>query len=220
MLAEQGVRVYAIDYPAYQPDTAIVDKGRGYREMADAVACAVRFARSRAAASGNDSAPVVLVGFSLGGGIGSQVALAGESIDSRWDAYAESGGGPARQVGCEASKGSARVDALVGIAGSYDAFLGTEGKYGREWMQEKDSDLWKMLHAMIGGNPGLKVRLLHSKKDDVIPYDNSLAFEGPVAAAGYNVKLIDISGGHWVPPDLTIQTVMTVLGNQAQHPQS
>jgi pimeloyl-ACP methyl ester carboxylesterase len=213
MLAEQGVRVYAIDYPAYQPETAIKDKGRGYREMADAVACAVRFARARASASGNDDARVALVGFSLGGGIGSQVALAGESIDSRWDAYAASGGGPARQVGCEVSKGSTRVDGLVGIAGAYDAFLGTEGKYGREWMQQQDSDLWKMLKSMIDGNLSLRVRLLHSKKDDTIPYDNSLAFQAPLEAAGYDVKLIDVNGGHWVPPDLVVESVMNVLGN-------
>ena len=50
-------------------------------------------------------------------------------------------GGPTRQVDCKVDQGSTHVDAFVGIAGPYDAFVGYDGKYGREFLQEKDPNL-------------------------------------------------------------------------------
>ncbi len=210
-IAEQGVIVFVIEYPEIHPTMAILDNGKGYREVAETVACAIRFARARASDFGSDNAPVVIAGFSLGGGVGSHVALFGTSLDRRWEEYAASRGGPPRQVDCEVSQGSTHVDALVGIAGAYDGFVGYDGKYGREFMQEKDPDLWKMLYGSIGENPDLKVRLLHSETDWVIPYENSVEFEATLAEAGYDVKLIQFSGGHTKPLELTVQTVMNVV---------
>jgi len=210
-VAEQGGIVFVVDYPVIAPTMAILDKGKGHRKMAETVACAVRFARARASDFGSDTAPVTIVGFSYGGGVGSHVALVGESVDRWWEEYAASRGGPPRQVGCEVSQGSTHVDALVGIAGPYDAFVGYDGKWGREFMQEKDPDLWKMLYGSIGENPDLKVRLLHSQTDPVIPYENSVEFEATLAEAGYDVKLIQFSGGHTTPLELTVQTVMDVV---------
>jgi dienelactone hydrolase len=210
-ISEQGAIVFVIDYPDIHPTMAILDNGKGYREMAETVACAVRFARARASDFGMDTAPVVIAGFCLGGGVGSHVALAGESVGRRWEEYAASRGGPPRQVDCGVSQGSTDVDALVGIAGPYDAFVGYDGKYGREFMQEKDPDLWKMLYSSIGENRDLIIRLLHGKIDSTVPYENSAEFEAVLAEAGYDVKLIQFSGGHTTPLELTVQTVMDVV---------
>ena len=211
-IAEQGAIVFDIEYPDMHPTEAVLDNGEGYREMADTVACAIRFARARAPDYGMDTGPVVITGFSTGGGIASHAALAGESVGRRWEEYAASKGGPPRQVDCEVSQGSTRVDALVGIAGAYDGFVGYDGRWGREFMQEKDPDLWKLFYGSIGENPDLKVRLLHSETDSVIPYENSVEFEATLAEAGYDVKLIQFTGGHSPPLALTVQTVMNVAG--------
>ena len=210
-IAEQGVIVSVIDYLNIGPTTAFKDNGKGYREVAEIVACAIRFARARASDFGSDTAPLVIAGFSLGGGVGSHVALFGTSLDRRWEEYAASRGGPPRQVDCEVSEGSTHVDALVGIAGRYDAFVGYDGKYGREFMQERNPELWKMLYGSIGENPDLKVRLLHSETDSMVRYENSVEFEATLAEAGYDVKLIQFSGGHTTPLELTVQTVMNVV---------
>ena len=212
-IAEQGAIVFVIEWSYTDPVEAILDNGKGYHEMADTVACAIRFARARASDFGMDTEPLVITGFSGGGGVASHVALAGETVGRRWEEYAASRGGPPRQVDCEVSQGSTHVDALVGIAGAYDGFVGYDGKYGREFMQEKDPDLWKMLYGCIGENPDLKVRLLHGKTDSVIPYENSVEFEATLAEAGYDVKLIQFSGGHTAPLELTVQTVMNVAGD-------
>jgi len=212
-IAEQGAIVLNIEWPRIDPAVAILDKGKGHREMADTVACAIRFARVRASDYGMDTAPVVITGFSLGGGVASHVALAGESVGRRWEEYAASTGGPPRQVNCEVNQGSTHVDALVGIAGAYDGFVGYDGKYGREFMQEKDPDLWKMLYGCIGENLDLIVRLLHSETDSVIPYENSVEFEGTLADAGYDVELTQFVGGHTAPLELTVQTVMSVASD-------
>jgi dienelactone hydrolase len=209
-IAEQGAIVFAIDYPWIHPQLAIRGNGKGYREMADIVACAIRFARARASDLGMDTAPVVITGFCGGGAVASHVALAGESVGRRWEQYAASRGGPPRQVDCEVSQGSTHVDALVGIAGPYDGLVGYDGKYGREFMQEKDPDLWKLLHGCIGENPDLKVRLLHGETDRLVGYKNSVRFEATLAEAGYDVKLIQFTGGHELPLELTVQTVMNV----------
>jgi len=106
------------------------------------------------------------------------------------------------------------VDALVGIAGPYQGFVGFECdvRHGREWLQENNPDLWKMLYASVGEHPELKVRLLHSETDFVNPYEIAVEFENTLAEAGYDVKLIPYIGGHTTPFELTVQTVMDVLG--------
>jgi hypothetical protein len=210
-MAEQGAIVFVIEYHNMGPTTAIQDNGKGYRELAETVACAIRFARARALDFGSDTPLLVIVGYSWGGGVGSHVALFGASLDRRWEEYAAARGGPPRQVDCEVGQGSTHVDALVGIAGAYDAFVGYDGKYGREYMQEKDPDLWKMLYSSIGENPDLKVRLLHSETDFQVPYENSVEFETTLTEAGYDVELIQFRGGHSAPLELTVQTVLDVI---------
>ena len=212
-IAEEGAIVFVADYPNMHPRVAIVSKGKGLREMAETVACALRCARARAPDFGSDSPTVAISGFAVGAGIGSHAALLGENVDSRWEEYAESRGGPRRQVECLISEGSTGVDVLVGVAGAYDSFMGLDGEFGRDFIQEKDRELWEMLNGTIGGNPDLKVRLLHSETDDVIPIEISGAFEEILADEGYDVELIPFEGGHSSPLEETVQTIIDVLGD-------
>ena len=211
LLAAQGVRVYVIDYPDYQPPAANQEAGRGYREMADSIACAVRYARSRAEAGQGEPVRTALVGFCLGGGAAAQVAVAGDALDSRWEEYAAAGG-PPRQVACEMSEGSTRVDALVGSGGAYDVFLGFDGLYDDSFRQQNNPDMWQMFAAFVGENPDLKVRLLHSQRDPTMPFENSVLTQTILSAAGHDAELVVFGGFHEVPVNLTVQTVMDVLG--------
>jgi predicted esterase len=210
-IAEQGAIVFNIDYPDIDPSVACLNKGKGHRELDEIVACAVRFARVKASDLGSDAPPLAIAGFSWGGGVASHVALMGDTVEARWQEYAAAHDGPPCQCECVVSEGSNDVDALVGIAGSYDAFVGYDGLYGREFLQEKDPELWQMLYSSIGENLDLKIRLLHSETDSTIPYENSVAFETLLAEAGYDVKLIPYTGGHTTPLEPTVQTIMDVL---------
>ncbi len=211
-IAEQGAIVLNIEYPHLDPSVAIVNHGRGHRILDEIVACAVRFGRSEAAELGSDKAPVALAGFAYGGGVASHVALMGDNIDELWQEFEDSHDGPPCECECKVSEGSTKVDALVGIAGNYEAFIGYEGEYGQDFIQEKDPALWELLHSAIGENRGLKVRLLHSEADDVVPFANSAAFEKELSAAGYDVDLIRFDGGHVVPVETAVEAVMGVLG--------
>lgn len=213
-IAEHGVVAFSIDYPDTTPSAAVSNNGRGFREMTETVACAVRFARAKASDYGGDAAQVILVGFSMGGGVGASVALVGDNLEHQWEEFASMRGGPPRQVDCEVDEGSAHVDAFVGIAGSYDAFVGYDGYYGREWLQAKDPKLWEMFYSSLGQNPDLKVRLLHGENDTTIPFENSVEFDAVLAEAGYDTELIQFDGGHTVPLELTVETVMEVARNQ------
>lgn len=96
-LARSGLIVFNADM------RDIASKGGGYPQAFDDVACAVRFARTWSFAYGGDGKSVTLVGHSLGGFVGSVVAL---------DAQPFSGD-------CLAS-GSGRPDAFVGLSGNYN----------------------------------------------------------------------------------------------------
>jgi pimeloyl-ACP methyl ester carboxylesterase len=175
----------------------------------EAVACAVRFARG--SEYGSETAPLVLTGFSAAGGPPSHVAVGGESVDGVWEGYEESGGGPPAQYDCTFSEASTRVDGFVGIAGAYDMFVGYEGKYGRDFLQEHEPDLWKTLWGTVGLHPGLRVRLIHGESDSTIPFENSAAFETVLAEAGYDVELVEFPGGHNVPQPLLTETILALV---------
>ena len=93
-IAEQGVVAISINYPYMYPIIAVMNHGRGFREMAETVACAVRFARTKALDYGINAAHVTLVGFSLGGGAAAYVALVGDDLDRQWEEFAFNRGGP------------------------------------------------------------------------------------------------------------------------------
>jgi predicted esterase len=63
----------------------------------------------------------------------------------------------------------------------------------------------------VGLHPELRVRLLHGDADGTIPLESSAVFEAVLAEAGYDVELVEFEGGHTVPPDLVIETVMELI---------
>ena len=188
-LAERGVSVFWMYLPDRFVPIMVDADPAAIRSMVEAVACAVRFARG--SEYGSETAPLVLTGFSADGGPPSHVALAGESFDRVWEAYEESGGGPPAQYDCTFDEASTRVDGFVGIAGGYDAFVGYEGLYGRDFLQEHEPDLWETLWGTVGLHPELRVRLIHGESDSTIPFENSAAFETVLAEAGYDVELVE-----------------------------
>ena len=208
-LAERGVSVFSVFYPDRWPEVERDADPTALRSMAEAVACAVRFARG--SEYGSETAPLVLVGFSRQGGLSTHVALAGEDFDRVWDEYTESGTAPPVQYDCTVGEGSTRVDGLVGIAGTYERYVGHEGKYGHDWLLEREPDLWEMLWGTVGLHPELRVRLLHGKSDSTIPLVVSAGFEGALADAGYDVALVEFDGGHGAPSDLVAETVMELV---------
>lgn len=208
-LAEQGVSVFVTGSPDRWPDIMLYADPAALRTMAEAVACAVRFARG--SEYGSETAPLVLTGFSAYAPPAAHVALAGEDFDRLWDEYAESAGGPPTQFECTVTEASTRVEGLMGVAGGYDAFVGFEGKYGRDHLQEHEPELWEMLWGTVGLHPELRVRLVHGDDDLTVPLEVSAAFEAVLAEARYDVELLEFAGGHITPGDLTVETVLELL---------
>ena len=212
-LAEEGAIVFVVQYPLVtisswdDPDEVILgNHGAGARAMAEGVACAIRFARAQASELGSDDPVVMLSGFSLGGGIAAHVALFGAALDARWDENAAEGG-PPRQVDCEVTEGSTRVDALVGMDGAYDFFVPI---YVEQW-ERGNQQLWEFLSNPSGPNPNLTIRLLHG--EDSRLSTESVGLAAALKDASYNVgELVVWEGGHAVPTDLAIATIMEVLG--------
>ena len=209
-LAERGVSVFSnLNFADRSPDVLQRADPTAVRAMAEAVACAVRFARG--SEYGSETAQLVLTGFSRHGGLAAHVALAGEDFDRVWEEYAASEGAPPAQYECTASEGSTRVDGLVGIAGTYDTYVGYEGLYGRDFLLEHEPELWEMLSGTVGLHPELHVRLLHGDADAAPPPENSAAFASVLAEAGYDVELVEFAGGHYPPPEPVDEAVMELV---------
>lgn len=213
-LTDEGLMVVSVHFRngASGPTRALGDLARFMRAPAEELACAIRFARARAAEFGDDDPIVVLVGFSIQGGSAAHVALFGETLEERWDEF-ETTGGPPRQVECEVTDGSTHVDGLIDMAGVNDAFVPIyDGNHGLTYQQEHDPELQQFLASAIGTNPDLVVRLIHGTNDGLIPVEESIGFEAALADAGYDVQLITFDGGHVVPPtDLLVSTLSEVL---------
>lgn len=218
-LVEEGMIVVVIDdfEPPDElsggPEEMTSDHGATFRAFGEMNACAIRFARARAAELGSEEPIVVLSSFSAGAGMLAQTALFGATLESRWDEFATTGG-PSSPVECSVTGGSSDVDAIVGVAGAYDLFMPIyDGLWGRAYQQEHDPEVQEFLAGAIGANPDLKVRLIHGTADDGIPLVNSEEFAAALTDAGYDVQLTSFEGGHELPPtELGVSTILEVLG--------
>jgi len=219
-IAQEGAIAVIVETGVEVPDAGddaearLSDHGAVIRAQAEQTACAILFARARAAELGSDDPVVVVGGFSEYGGVAAHVALFGATLEQRWDEFAATVGGPPRQVECVVAEGSTHVDALVGLAGAYENYVPAfEGRYGRAYQQERDPELQQFLASAIGADPELTVRLIHGTADGMIPMESSVAFEGALADAGYDVQLATFGGGHHVPPtELSLEIFTEVLG--------
>ena len=209
-LAEQGAEVFVVDYPDAQPDSALESERDGYRRMLQTGACAIYMAMSGVEPADRPT-EVVLTGFSLGGGLAAQLALSGGDLTRYWDFFAANQSAETSEITCASDMESSHVDGLIGFSGAYDAFVGYEGKWGREWLEMQDPEFLEFLYHSVGGNPKLAIRLFHGDSDSTIPFENSQAFSDLLRAAGYQVELVKFPGDHYVPVEL-LETVITGIG--------
>ncbi len=180
--------------------------GGGYPSTFEDAACAVRFGRQRARRFGGDPAVVAVVGYSAGAHIGAVTALAGDSFSGD----------------CSIPAGSAFPDVFVGVAGPYDTdlldpllamFFGTDRAVDpRPW---EDGNPF----THIGGNPDLRVRLVHGEEDRLVPAGFATSFAEALEEEGYDVALTLVPGGTHgsvVDPNgdaaLTIDTILGAVG--------
>ncbi len=193
-IAAEGAVVFTPTWPT-DPTSAA-----SWRRMTEALACAVRYARKNGPAYGADPDNVVFVGFSMGATLGAQVALAEDDLATLWAGYAAEHGGPSSQVACVAADTPVRVDAFVGIGGSYTL---------ADRFDETDPDLWALL-TTLGDNADLVIRLLHGEFDSTVSPESSAAFAERLSAAGFDVEFTTFDQGHTVPRVLTAETVMAL----------
>jgi pimeloyl-ACP methyl ester carboxylesterase len=199
-LADKGAVVFTVDGPAWIPEVAAEENGRGYREMAETIACAIRFARQAGPDFGADSGYVVLVGVSNGAGAGMYNSLIEDRVGELWDAFAAVRGGPPQQVDCVAQGASARVDEFIGTVGAYD----------NPDIVPEDRELWEVsnIYAQIGRNPDLRVRLVHGELDTMIPIELAIHLEAALAEAEYDVALTRFDGGHTISAAQIIEQIL------------
>lgn len=195
--AAAGFVVYAADWPVYTLSRASQDGGRGYREVAEIIACAIRYARTTAATYGGDAAKLTIGGFSAGAASASMVAFLGDEPEKQWNDYATQAGRPPQQARCAESDGSAHVDAFIGAAGPYNLSAPSGAA------DPKLTDLVS-LSPHIESLRGLRVRLLHGTADSLVPIESSVRFADTLSKAGYDVKLTRFDGPHAAPEALVI----------------
>ncbi len=180
--------------------------GGGYPEAFQDVACAIRFARSTASRYGGDGSSIVLVGHSLGGYVGSVVALDQD----------EMGGS------CLAA-GQGRPDAFVGLAGTYlltapevardlDAFFGGSRSATRPERAAADP-------FSSAGRLSIPVRLVAGDSDAVVNPIASSSLERLLSGLGWDVRLTMVRrAGHssLVAPSaagpVSVQAVLSAIG--------
>lgn len=170
-LADAGVVAVTASY-------RVLGDGGGFPATVDDVACAARFAAQQAASAGVRTQGVTVLGHSAGGHLAALVAL-----------------GTPDEFGADCPYPQVAIDGLVGLAGVYDitappqippAFL--------DATQQEDPQLWTSANPvgrLAAGQsaPGLPVLLLHGDADEVVPMQQSMAFEQALRQAGAQPEL-------------------------------
>jgi acetyl esterase/lipase len=175
-LARLGILVFNVDF------RDVAGAGGGYPQGFQDVACAVRFARAQASGYGGDADTITLVGHSLGGWVGSVVAL--DQIEF--------------QGGC-LTGGSGRPDAFVGLSGSYQISGG-----------ENESDLRNFFggsaattaQARTAADPfnyangsAIPIRLVAGTADQSVDPAQSIALNAFLLKQGWDVALTMVPAG-------------------------
>ncbi len=171
------------------------DNGRDLREVHESWACAVRFARERAADYGGEPGWITVFGHDSSG---LETALMGDNLQQVWDEFASNRGGPPSQTECLAGKDSAHVDAYVGYSGDYDFY---------ERLSESDPDLWKVssFFGVIGSGPSLPVHLVFGEMANPAWVEKAEEYHQVLVDAGYDAALTLLPEGRseipWSGPD-------------------
>ncbi len=187
--------------------------GACFRALDEVWACAVKFARARAAEEGNDDPTVILNSFSAGSGVTVQVALFGETLEQRWDDFEETDG-PPRLVECKHNDEATHVDGVIGMGAPVDMFVPIiDGKYGRAYLQDLDPLLQEFLASPVGTDPNLRIRLIHGTRDE-FPMDWLNEFASILEEVGYDVVVIPFDGAHQLPPSELFNATVTEILRQ------
>jgi len=177
-LAGRGLVVFVPERrsPCSMLSECVEDNGRDLREVHESWACAVRFARDRAADYGGDPEWMTVFGHESSG---LETALLGDDMQQAWDEFASNRGGPPAQTECLAVEASARVDAYIGYYGDYDFY---------ERIKESDPDLWKLtsFFGVIGRNPSVHVYLIQGGMANPSYIERSVALNEALVNAGYD----------------------------------
>jgi len=206
-LAERGVVVLVADH---QHGTAMDDPPLGIAErgILEQTACALRMARELAPEYGGDPAGITWTGYSFGGIIGFEIALADADAEQQWDAFVAEHGGAAQQFECVSEEAPVPVTALV-VTGSVRII-----------------DMWPDWYAadpalgdfvaetvQIGNSPDLVVRMIHGTADEEVPYAPAEELARQLRDAGYDAELTTMKGGnHTSNTEVMAATVLEVLG--------
>lgn len=206
-LAERGAVVLVADHHhgTGMDDPPLGIASRGTLEQAD---CALRMARDVGADHGGDPGGLTWTGFSFGGYIGFEIALADPDAEQLWDEFVAAHGGPSRQYECVATGEPVPVTALV-VTGAV-----------------RFADLWPDAYAAdpavrdfvattvrIGNNPDLVVRMIHGTADEEAPYALAERLATQLTEAGYDAELTTLQGGDHAPnTEVMVATVLEVLG--------
>jgi acetyl esterase/lipase len=177
-LAASGLLVFNADYR----DTG--STGGGYPAAFQDVACAIRYARAQAERYGGEGSMVTLVGHSLGGWVGSVVALNSKEFTG----------------GCQAD-GSGRPDAFVGLAGNYDLDAG--GGVGRDLSVFFDGSAAQTAAARSASDPlkyvaasKIPIRLVAGTADGTVDPSASTKLNALLVNRGWNVGLTLVPGAN------------------------
>jgi acetyl esterase/lipase len=177
-LTAAGATVFNVDWPGIDADSR-------YPHAYEAVACAVRFARARAAGYGADPERLALLGWSDGALAAAVVALHGDTYSSQ---------------ACVVRDGSAVPDLLVGVAGFYGWQLPVPDEYATEravrfmgGTPQQAQQAWHDAtpYSWIHEEPAVPMLLLASVEDP-LRYD-ALAFAAAGKEGGILVRTVSVA---------------------------
>jgi acetyl esterase/lipase len=158
------------------------DAGARFPSEVQDVVCSVGFAAARAAAGGQQSGPVVLLGHSSGAHLAALAALAGAHF----------------RGACPHPPAS--VDGLIGLAGLYDPSAVTdmaEPLFGVPASQNPQR--WRDGNALTWASAvaSLPVLLAHGDRDDLVPMSLTMSFAAALRVGGHQVHVEVVPGaGH------------------------
>ena len=206
-LADRGVVVLVADH---HHGTAMDDPPLGIAErgILEQTACALRMARELAPEYGGDPAGITWTGYSFGGIIGFEIALADADAEQQWDAFVAEHGGAGPEYECVSEEAPMPVTALV-VTGSV-----------------RTIDMWPDWYAadpalgdfvaetvQIGNSLDLVVRMIHGTADEEVPYALAERLAAELTEAGYDAELTTMKGGnHTSNTEVMDATVLEVLG--------
>lgn len=178
--AEQLAAAGLIVFSADMRDTAAT--GGGYPEAFEDVACAIRYARTWSPQYGGDGKSVTLVGHSLGGYVGSVVAVDPTEFEG----------------GCLAD-GSGRPDAFVGLSGNYDLTAPSVANDLVKFFGGSPDDTFDARTASDPFNYAaatpIPVRLVAGTADTTVPPIAATELDAYLTNLGWNVDLTLVPGG-------------------------